>query len=112
MVTHNIMYEGVEVEWDIRWMGRPRRDIMSWMSWPGRPVQDMMSQMGHPILDMMSRLGRRPVWDIECPILLLPLHNYESYIIPIIMRKGQEIGDIFRISPKNADSVILNFSCN
>ncbi len=41
----------------------------------GRPIWDIMSRMGHPDQDVQNRTSRlgRPVLDIICPILLLPL---------------------------------------
>ncbi len=62
-------YEGAEVEWDILC---PRRDVPYGTSQTAHHVPYGTSQTGGPML--FVPLGKFcPVWDIICPIIILPL---------------------------------------
>ncbi len=90
---------------------RPRRDVPSRSSCPGRDVPSGTLCPGWNVLIRMSRIGRmprlgRPIWDIICPILRLPLRNI---YIKVTGRKNiiKDIEEIFGHMVASSDSMIL-----
>ncbi len=55
--------------------GRSGWDIVSGTSCPGWDVPDGTFQMEHDVPSGTSQT-RHPIWDMKCPILLLPLRKY------------------------------------